>query len=238
MTLRRLRTFVALFLAIAANAREAHAARPISPPDTDSSATSRFATPHFVATFDALGVVEGRYGVQVEWLAAPHWGIAAYGWWEHSTSSGTTGVLELDPDYTYSTETQAYGLDTQFRYYFRQAPGKGFFVAPGLEIQQFAIQTQEGCASAYSYDNPGSLECPSFPPSNQNFTYAGLSFDVGAQMILPIGPSGLVIAGSAGIQGRGVIAGALDQSNMPWTWELAEGPGVRPRFRLSVGWAL
>jgi hypothetical protein len=231
---------LALVLLTMANTRDAFAeSRPALSDDTQPPSPSRTATPHFVGSFDVLGIADGRYGAQIEWLPVPHLGVAAYGWWEDATAGGTQDFLEGDPDYTYSTATHAYGLDMQFRYYVRKTAGRGFFLAPGVEIQKFALETQQGCASSYSYDNPGAYGCPSFPSSDQNFTYFGLSFDIGAQMILPLRRAGaFVIAGSIGVQERSVIAGALDQSNMPWSWGITDGPDVRPRLRFSVGWAL
>jgi hypothetical protein len=106
------------------------------------------------------------------------------------------------------------------------------FFAPGLEAQRFETDTATLCASSYSYNNPGGT-CQPPGPERQSFGYVGWSLDVGYQAILPFG---LVIAASMGVQDRFVV-GTFDDSNMPWWWNLTQGAGLRPRMRISMGWA-
>jgi hypothetical protein len=227
------------FLVVALNVSDARAApRPLFPegeasgPSAATPGTSQDNGPHVLGTFDTLGVIDGRYGVQVEWVPAPHWGIAAYGWWEHSTLSGAADVVAIDSDTIDSTETHAYGLDTQVRYYFSESPALGFFIAPGVEVQRFDTNTTIGCTPEYGED-----PCPT-TNAERRFDYLGLSFDIGLQTIIPILPHGLVGSVSIGAQERTVLAGAVETTEMPWMWNAVDGPGLRPRLRLSVGWAL
>jgi len=42
---------------------------------------------------------------------------------------------------------------------------------------------------------------------------------------------------SLGARYRAVVIGSLDQSHMSFEWSLSEGPGLRPRGRVAIGWA-
>jgi hypothetical protein len=185
----------------------------------------------WVATLDALGAVRGRLGVQVEYLVTPHDGLAFYPWILAHGTSGTSGLLEGDPDYGLATSTRAVGLDFQYRHYTGPSEGRGFFVAPGLEAQAFATDTSWYCL-AYDYNHDGA-PCEMPPSREQTVGYLGVSFDLGFQAILP---SGLVLMASGGLQARGTL-GSLDQQDLPWLWKAEDGPGLRPRLRLAIGWA-
>ena len=71
------------------------------------------------------------------------------------------------------------------------------------------------------------------PTNQQRWTYIGPSFDVGGRWIFRFG---LVVSASVGVHLRAVL-GSLDESQMPWGWSIADGPGLRPRSRLMLGWA-
>jgi hypothetical protein len=189
----------------------------------------------FIGRFDALGLLGSRFGVDVEYLTTPHDGFGAYAFVVLGSTGGTSALVESDPNFTYQTWTSAVGLDLQYRRYFgSRLPGRGLFFAPGLEAQSFSTDTTTGCASSYSYNNPGA-QCPSsFPSAHQAFGYLGPSLDLGGQAIFS---GGFVLSFSVGAHYRALL-GSLDTTEMPWLWTAMNGPGFRPRLRLEVGWSL
>lgn len=188
-----------------------------------------------VAKFDMLGPLLGRYGAEIEVLASAHDSLTFYPFHVSTEDRGTKNFIEGDPDYTYATQTRAFGLDVQYRHYFgAHVGGRGFFMAPGFVVQSFGADTTQECASSYTYNNPGST-CPGpFPTTHQSFTYLGPSFDIGGQAVLPFG---LTFAVSLGMHYRSVVSGSLDERQMPWGWSIDSGAGWRPRLRMQLGWA-
>jgi hypothetical protein len=214
-----------LALAVLASGRPARAE---TAPEAEDGSAKRT---RFLGRFDALGLLGSRYGVDIEYLPGPHDGFAAYPFVVLGSIDDTSGLVESDPDFTYRTRTTAVGLDLQYRRYAGE--GRGFFIAPGLEVQSFTTDTTTECAGSYTYNNPGS-QCPAnLPTVHSAFGYLGPSLDVGWQAVLPVG---FVFAVSAGVHYRAVL-GSLDTTEMPWLWTAMNGPGVRPRLRLEVGWA-
>jgi hypothetical protein len=71
-------------------------------------------------------------------------------------------------------------------------------------------------------------------PNRHSWTYVGASLDVGVQFILP---PGLALGASMGGHYRAAVAGRLDESVMPFGWDLSHGSGFRPRLRLWLGFA-
>ena len=186
-----------------------------------------------LAKAELLGMLSGRYGLDLEIVTGRHDSLAFYPFVIVSESSGTASFIELDPDYTYLTKTRAGGLDFLYRRSFgTERGGRGGFLAPGFEVQHFETDTTTYCASSFGYNNPGS-SCPTSPANHQGFTYFGPSFDIGGQVILPFG---LVLMASAGLHYR-FVAGSVDTSHMPWSWGVSNDSGLRPRFRLEIGWA-
>jgi hypothetical protein len=98
---------------------------------------------------------------------------------------------------------------------------RGLFAALGFVVQRYATETT------------GS-EGADFQHRAQSWTYAGPSVDVGGQIVLPLG---LALSLSGGVHVRGVVGGDLEDSGRPWDWSVSHGPGIRPRFRASMGWA-
>jgi hypothetical protein len=183
-----------------------------------------------VLTTDLPGYLVGRFGLQVEYLLTPNDGLAVMPFVVTSATSGPHGFLELEAGSTSVVQTRAEGLDFQYRRYLAKPGGRmTLFVAPGLELQHFTTDQTSIC------DEGVWLRlCPlTDPVEHQSWGYLGLSFDTGIQVRFPFG--GVVMA-SFGLHYRGVL-GSLDDSQMPWWWRVADGPGLRPRGRLSVGWA-
>jgi hypothetical protein len=188
-----------------------------------------------VVTTDMHGYLLRRFGVLVEYLASRNDGIVAMPFLIERSDEGTTGLFEGDPDYTQSAHTQAQGLDAEYRRYFTNTAGggRGFYVALGFEVQHFSLDHQSICLpSTYEYNGLGTCP-PQAPADHQSWTYVGPSFDLGGQWIARCG---FVLTGSLGVHVRAVL-GSLDDSQMPWGWSIADGPGLRPRVRFALGWA-
>ncbi len=217
-----------LFCALSRDA----SAQAVGPPIVSPSAprSEEPARHGWVASLDVLGALTRRIGVQLEYLVTPQDGVAFYPWVLGSDVTGTHDFLGIEPDFTLDTRTSAAGLDFQYRHYLGSNAGRGFFVAPGFEAQYFDAETSWTCA-AYESNH----DSPCMPPqgAHQEFGYLGPSFDIGGQGVLR---SGLVLAASLGVHYRAVI-GSLDDRDMPFLWMVTEGAGLRPRLRLSVGWA-
>jgi hypothetical protein len=187
-------------------------------------------------TSDTAGYLLGRWNLQVEVLPTRNDGIALMPFVLSSHQSGTHAFLEGDPDYVEDVHTHAEGLDLQYRRYIptMSRGGRGFFVALGFELQHFSVDHQSVCVPI-SYEYNSLMPCPPQSPANeQRWTYIGPSVDVGGQWIFRFG---LVLSASAGLHARAVL-GSLDEREMPWGWSIADGPGLRARTRLMVGWAL
>ena len=99
---------------------------------------------------------------------------------------------------------------------------EAFFVAPGFVAQHF-VTTTVGSTTVNG----------AFTPVRQACSYVGPSLDLGGQFVAPFG---LAMGGSIGVHYRAAI-GSFDESTYPWTWSLTDGPGLRPRFRVWLGWA-
>jgi hypothetical protein len=218
-------------------ARTAAAAPSETPNETSQTATTEtHAKPHYeklVGTFDSLGVLSARYGVQLEYLATSRDALVIYPWYMSGLSHD---FISWGSDWSTATQTHGGGLDFQYRRYFGSyAGGRGFFVAPGLEIQHYATSSTTTCdPNSFEYDSGGSSCPPTSAALNQSFTYVGASFDFGVQAILPFG---LTLSSSIGAQYRGVVGGSLDESKVASGWSISDGAGLRPRLRMSIGWA-
>jgi hypothetical protein len=228
MTLVSIALLGAIFTGAAAHAEPPEPNAAERPPDSEHYERMN-------AKLEGLGAVVGRYGVEVEVMATSRDSVAFYPFIVSEGLHGTKGFIEGDPDFTYTTQTRALGLDVQYRRYLGDHVGaRGFYLAPGFELQSFTTDTTQQCASSYGYNNPGQ-SCPGdFPEVHQAFVYAGASFDVGGQAVTP---AGLVLALSVGVHMRTVVGGSVDTSQMPWGWSIIDGPGVGFRLRAEVGWA-
>jgi hypothetical protein len=219
----------AVFLFCALPRDASAGAREGSPP----GASNERRDPTWIASADVLGALIGRFGVEVQYLARPQDGFVFYPWVLESNDSGSPGLFDGDPDFSYPTRTTAEGLDLQYRHYFGSSGARGFFVAPGLEVQHFATETAATCVpGAYEYNHPGGETCAPPVATDQDFTYLGVSVDMGGQAVFR---SGLMIALSVGAHYRSALGSLV--GTQPFEWELTEGPGLRPRLRLSAGWA-
>lgn len=191
------------------------------------------------AKIETLGLLAGRFGVDTEVVLDGDDSLSFYGFVRHGSQSGTAHFLEMDPSYAYEAQTRGLGLDFQYRRYLvrlRGRPTTGLFIAPGFVAQRFDLATTQQCASSWTYNHPGADPdmCDARPGAvQQSFGYFGPSLDVGFQSI---SASGFTFAASFGMHDRFLI-GALDTTNMPWSWTVADGPGLRPRLRVEIGWA-
>jgi hypothetical protein len=207
-------------------------ARAEDAPRTDPL-SSEHKAPFPIFSVDGLGVaVDHRFGLQVEYVFAANDSVTAYPWYLVSQSSGPHGFFvygdpQFDSAFTqYDTQTRAFGLDLQYRHYFTgsRVGGQGFFLGPGVEAQHFTTLTNT------TYFADGAVNPPAL---RQEWSYLGLSLDAGAQIITSFGAT---FGGSLGAQYRFVV-GDLDDSKTSFEWELSNGPGLRPRARLWIGWA-
>jgi len=206
---------------------------PVAPPKEPPTPPASYE--RWILTTELLGVLAGRYGVQVEYVLTPRDTIAVYGWYLTSETQGTRTLIEGDPDYLYDTRTRAGGIDAQYRRYIGGGKGgNGGFISPGLEFHDYVAETSRECASSYGYNNPGSTGCPSRPSFHEAFSYLGGTLDIGGQAILPVG---LTVGGSAGLHYRRVVAGALGDTPHAWSWAISHSDGLRPRLRVWLGWA-
>ncbi len=179
------------------------------------------------AKVEVLGIaVSNRYGVELEWAFAHHDSVAIYSWYMINESRGIHAFIRFDDSFPdYDTKTNAGGIDAQYRrYLFRVNGAEGVFIAPGLEVQHFITST---------LTRPPMDGSPQLGLARQEWTYVGASADVGGQVILPLG---LVLSASLGLQYREAL-GTIDVLHYPFDWGVVNGPGLRPRLRLSVGWA-
>jgi hypothetical protein len=229
MPARRLLAMLLFAVSCLGSWRDAHAEE-----EGAERGDGKVARTRFIGRVDALGLLGGRFGVEVEYLATPQDGFGAYPFVVLGSIGGTPSLIESDPSFTYETWTSGAGLDLQYRHYTgSRAPGRGFFFAPGVEAQYFVTDTAQRCASSYSYNNPGA-ECPSSLPSvHQVFGYVGPSLDLGWQVIFA---GGFVLSVSLGGHYRALL-GSLDTNEMPWLWTALNGPGLRPRLRVEFGWS-
>ena len=206
----------------------AHAEDGAPPRDTAEPASSAPARQQRLhATFDALGLVNGRYSLALEAVTQDHESFVLSGYYLQSELEGPGSFnIHGGSGIRYRTSTEALGTELSYRRYFLQPAldgelvarkATGLFVAPGVGVSRFTTATS-----------------PSGTPSGrQSWWYAGPSIDLGGQVT---STWGITVAASVGAHFR-APGSNIDESHMPWTWKVANGSGPRPRFRLEIGWA-
>lgn len=192
--------------------------------------------PAWAASVEALGLPGGRVMLGLERRLGDDYALVLHPFGLGSRSSGAPGIaagLYHGSYTTSSVETRALGLDAQLRRYVGPRRSARWFVAPGLEAQYFTTKATSTFHEALTPDDRGYATTTS-RPVNSAWTYLGLSFDVGFQVVL----SRLVLGSSVGIHARAVL-GPADFSEVlddhPLGWKISHGEGVRPRARLWLG---
>jgi hypothetical protein len=175
------------------------------------------------ASFDPLGVLDSRYGAQVEVLPVRDVSVAVSPWIISVRHAGSSDFVP-GSDHVSSVIIKASGVDGQFRLYpiASKTGGDGIYVAPGFVLQRFEVISQEcsprgRCGAEVA----------------QKWAYYGPAFDLGYQEIFS---AGFLVAASVGVHYR---FASEDISTASWTaWsQILHGPGLRPRFRAAFGFA-
>ena len=202
---------------------------------------------HRVAiTFEVLGLLESRYAVATEVVLTPRNSLVVSGFYSQSDISGDTSFLTFGgpSEYYQDTATRAYGFELQYRRYLASIKSRhlssassGPFIAPGFEVQHFQTSTlhvfDANTCMRDQYDYRGPCDAPpQAPAAAQDWWYVGGSLDLGFQLQTRLG---FVASASIGAHWR-FPTSTIDESQYPWGWEAAHGSGLRPRFRLQIGW--
>jgi hypothetical protein len=198
--------------------------------------TPDFASAGVVVTTDAIGLAVGRKGWQVEAKASPQSSVAVYAWRAEADIQGEAAFFDFfSSDPTYHLTGLAEGIDLQYRRYLgrRHTAPSGAFIAPGFDVASYRTSTTscpDASGSLFGDPPPGG---PCQGPRVQSWWMLGPTFDAGFQAVAW---PGLVLAASAGIRVHLPTADTPD-GKAPFWWTETEGVGLRPRFRLSMGWA-
>jgi hypothetical protein len=123
----------------------------------------------------------------------------------------TTEVTAGDAKYTESFVGG--GAELGYRYYTGSKGPNGFFVGPSFLLGHYSATTGESDQSV-------------------SFTSVGAAIDIGGQAV--VGP-GIVVGGGFGLQWTEATE---DFQDMPLAAAAIAGGGVRPRFLVTVGYAL
>jgi hypothetical protein len=212
----------------------AHAEDAPFPEPTPTPRETRAIDGHRVlASFELLGLAEKQVALQVETPITMRDSIAIGGFYMHNRSSGDADFFSILESAYYDTQTEALGADLQWRHYFGNISrvGRGFYVAPGVELQRFRAVTAD-CEYAKGFFPTVTQDTCGYG-HEQSWWYVGPSLDLGGQYVTRVG---FIFGAAFGLQYRFATEN-VGSTARDWLWSAENGEGLRPRMRLTAGWA-
>jgi hypothetical protein len=207
-------TLVALGGSVLLVAPAAHADAPaVSTANEQTIEKKPLKEPKFLAIEgNPLGLLIGRYSLQVEWVPATHHALVLNPHFDHVSADIGSGNLSYTEAFT------GFGTEVGYRFYTGKRGMEGFFIGPSLLLGTYSTSVTAVAGSATG-------------AASTSFTSIGGAVDLGGQAV--IGP-GVVLGAGFGLQYSSVDKSFAD---LPLTASILAGGGWRPRFLLSVGYA-
>jgi len=165
--------------------------------------------PHpFTIMANPLGLLIGRYSLQLEYQPVLHHAITLTPFYTHAPVKVTIDGHEID-----GGSLNGGGAELGYRFYTGKKGPNGFFVGPSFLFGSYT-QSFEG-------------------QKGDSFTSMGGAVDFGGQAVIG---SGFVIGGGFGIQWT-KTSKDINTENLNLASAIIAGGGTRPRFLFSVGYA-